>query len=65
MSQVLNKSGVIIANKKIIFLIVSLLGLQSLYFNHIYKINFPYAFDMTSLTYLYDYLMTDNFPIES
>jgi|TARA_B100001750_G_C15518686_1_gene609560 hypothetical protein len=65
MSQVLNKSGVIIGNNKIIFFIVSLLGLQSLYFNHIYKINFPYAFDMTSLTYLYDYLMTDNFPIES
>ena len=47
-------------NKKlIIFVLVAFLAIQNFAMIEIYKLNFPYAYDMTSLTIFVDYMNSD------
>ena len=49
----------------IIFLFVAFLAIQSFSLIEIYKINFPYAYDMTSMTIFLDYMYaTDDYTIQ-
>jgi hypothetical protein len=53
-----------IHKNKIIFALVSIFSLQSLYFSIKYKINFPYSMDYLGTSYLLDYLRGGEFPLE-
>lgn len=48
----------------LIFSLVLIFALQSLSFISIYQINFPYSMDYTGIDYLWDYVLTGNFPLE-
>jgi len=45
---------------RIIFFFVAFLAIQGFSLTEIYKINYPYAYDMTSMTIFIDYMYADN-----
>ena len=59
-----NLEKILIHKNKIIFILVSIFSIQSLYFVIKYKINFPYSMDYLGTSYLFDYLQGGKFPLE-
>jgi len=59
-----NLEKILINKNKIIFILVSIFSIQSLYFVIKYKINYPYSVDHLSTSYLFDYLQGGEFPLE-
>ena len=59
----MSKFGLLLKHQNlIIFLFIAFLAIQAFSLTEIYKINFPYAFDMTSMTIFLDYMYsTDDY----